>query len=106
VDPNAGTPVSITSARRARSADIHRRQTRYLLSMGLRTVCFVLAIVFTGPARWVFVVAAVVLPYIAVVLANAADSRSAAMPATFYDDKPQITGEPDTTADGSPNRRP
>ena len=68
-------PVSITSARPSRSSDISRRQTRYLMSMGIRTVCFVLAIVTTGPLRWTLVAAAIFLPYVAVVLANATDAR-------------------------------
>ncbi len=48
---------------------------RYLIAMGLRGVCFVLAIVASGWLRWAFVVGAVVLPYIAVVLANAVGPR-------------------------------
>ncbi len=48
---------------------------RYLLSMGTRTLCFVLAVVLTGPARWVCVVLAVILPYVAVVVANATNRR-------------------------------
>ncbi len=77
-------PVTITSARISRSDDLRRRQRRYLLSMGIRTVCFVLAVVTTGPLRWSFVFAAVFLPYIAVVLANATDTRSALAPASFH----------------------
>ena len=93
--------VSITSARPSRSSDISRRQTRYLMSMGIRTICFVLAIVTTGPLRWSFVVAAVVLPYVAVVLANASDNRGSAGPASFADDdRPLLgSGAPDTKAD-------
>lgn len=48
---------------------------KYLFSMGIRTLCFVLAVVLTGPARWVCVVLAVILPYIAVVIANATNRR-------------------------------
>lgn len=44
---------------------------RYFAAMGLRGVCFVLAIVTSGWFRWTFVAGAVILPYIAVVLANA-----------------------------------
>ena len=51
--------------------DISRRTRRYLIQMGIRTVCFVLAIVVPGVLRWVFLAAAVVLPYVAVLLANA-----------------------------------
>lgn len=88
-------PVSITSARPSRSSDINRRQTRYLLSMGIRTICFVLAVVTTGWLRWSFVVGAVFLPYVAVVLANATDSRRSAGPDSFgADDRPLL--EPST----------
>jgi Flp pilus assembly protein TadB len=65
-------PISISAARPSKSADIRRREIRYLVSMGIRTVCFILAIVVSGPLRWAFIVAAFVLPYFAVVMANAA----------------------------------
>jgi Flp pilus assembly protein TadB len=83
-------PVSITSARPSHSDDIRRRQTKYLVSMGVRTVCFVLAVVFDGPLRWVFVAAAFALPYFAVVIANAADGRRSAGPAFVDAQLPQI----------------
>ncbi len=85
-------PVSITSARSSRSDDIKRREVKYLVSMGIRTVCFVLAVVLSGPMRWVMVAGAFFLPYFAVVIANAADGRQSAGPAQFEDeDLPQIT---------------
>ncbi|MBA2558730.1 MAG: DUF3099 domain-containing protein [Propionibacteriales bacterium] len=88
------TPV-ITSARPSHSADIRRREIRYLLSMGIRTVCFVLAIVTDGPLRWVLVAAAILLPYIAVVLANATDQRDWAGPPAFRaDDRPALEQRP------------
>jgi hypothetical protein len=59
------------------SEDIGHRERRYLLTMGIRAVCFVLGIVFAltlhGPWRWLSVAAllgAVVLPYVAVIFAN------------------------------------
>jgi Flp pilus assembly protein TadB len=92
---SSSTPVTITSARPAHSADIRRREIRYLLSMGIRTACFVLAIVTSGPLRWVLVAGAVFLPYVAVVLANATDRRSYAGPPAFYnEDRPQLQGPP------------
>jgi hypothetical protein len=53
---------------------------RYLLSMGIRTVSFVLAVVALTVLHWTvigwaLVAAAVVLPYIAVVVANATRPR-------------------------------
>ncbi|PJJ53558.1 Protein of unknown function (DUF3099) [Mumia flava] len=55
-----------------RSEELRRRRQRYLVSMLIRTVCFVLAVVTTGPARWLFILGALVLPYVAVVFANTA----------------------------------
>jgi hypothetical protein len=78
----AQAPIRITTASTNASADIAARQRRYLIAMGVRTLCFlavaVLAITHAGPGwlPWIFVVAAVVLPYVAVVMANAADTKS------------------------------
>ena len=65
----------ITSAAGSHSADMQQRAVRYLLSMGVRTLCVILVILVPGPLRWVFAVGAIVLPYIAVVAANAAGER-------------------------------
>lgn len=61
----------ITSAPRSQADDQHARIVKYTVSMSIRAVCLVLAFVVPGPMRWVFVAGAVVLPYVAVVLANA-----------------------------------
>lgn len=66
---------SITSAATGRSADFDARVNRYLISMGVRTACFILAFVVDGPLRWVFVTGALLLPYVAVVLANTPSTR-------------------------------
>jgi hypothetical protein len=63
---DAGSPLSEEQAGRTR---------RYLWSMAIRTVCFILAVVMPSPWRWLFVVGALVLPYIAVVMANAGRER-------------------------------
>ena len=65
-------PVQVvTTARPSLSDDVDSRTRRYLVMMGIRTVCFVLAVALDGWLRWVFAVGAVVLPYLAVVVANA-----------------------------------
>jgi hypothetical protein len=65
-------PIRITSATRSHSEEIAGRQRRYIISMAIRTVCFLLAVVFApGPLMWVFIVASFALPSVAVVLANA-----------------------------------
>lgn len=72
--------VRITTAATSRAADIATRQRRYLWSMSLRSACFIGAGVaaLTGVAwLWpILIVGALVLPYIAVVLANAATTRT------------------------------
>lgn len=76
--------MNITGAQVSLIEDQRLRTRRYLVSMAIRTVCFVLAIVFTGWLRWVFVAAAVFLPYVAVIMANAGRRhRSPARPAVI-----------------------
>jgi hypothetical protein len=64
--------VRITSASRPHSEDIRGRERRYLISMGIRTLCFLLAVAFMGHwVMWFFLAGSIFLPYVAVVLANA-----------------------------------
>jgi Protein of unknown function (DUF3099) len=69
--------VRITTAASSRADDIARRQRRYVFSMGVRTACFVAA-VLVGPGwlRWVLVAGALLLPYVAVVMANAVTTKA------------------------------
>jgi hypothetical protein len=70
---------SITSAPEPLGADQSRRARRYLQQMSVRVVCFLLAVLLWGRVpMWlsiVFVVGAVVLPYTAVLFANAGRER-------------------------------
>ncbi len=66
---------SVTTAPTSRVLDQDTRIRRYLWTMGVRTGCFIVAVVATGWIRWVAVAGAVVLPYVAVILANAAGPR-------------------------------
>jgi Flp pilus assembly protein TadB len=77
---DAGTPLSEEQAGRTR---------RYLWSMGIRTVCFVLAVVSPSPWRWFFVAGAVGLPYVAVVMANAGRERSRGDVTRIVDMRPE-----------------
>ncbi len=71
----------ITGARRGLRDDVDNRRRRYLFSMGIRTVCFVAAVmVGDGWLRWVLIGAALVLPYISVVVANSGRERMVVMP--------------------------
>jgi Protein of unknown function (DUF3099) len=64
----------VTQARRPMSEDIRYRQHRYLIMMGIRTLCFGIAIVlFVAHLRWLILipaVGAIIIPYIAVIFAN------------------------------------
>jgi hypothetical protein len=71
------SPVQrVTSARESLSVEQSRRTRRYLISMSIRTACFIGCAVavmlhWTGWLPWAFVAGSVVLPYVAVVAANA-----------------------------------
>ena len=62
---------TITDAQRGLSVEQVSRQRRYLTSMIIRTLCVVGAILIPGWPRALFLVGAIVLPYLAVVIANA-----------------------------------
>ena len=72
-------PIRITTAGSSPEADLARRQKRYIISMSIRTLCFIgAAIAGMAGITWlwpILIVAAVVLPYVAVVLANAGNSK-------------------------------
>jgi Protein of unknown function (DUF3099) len=86
---------SVTSAPQSLHDEQRSRIRRYLVTMGIRTACFLLA-AWTGASGrpwWIwgsFALFAVVLPYVAVVMANAVRPRVAGMvrPATPSSDDP------------------
>ncbi|HQZ00181.1 MAG TPA: DUF3099 domain-containing protein [Propionicimonas sp.] len=77
---NETRPALITSARTRRSLDTDARQARYLWTMAVRVACFLAATMTPLPWNLVLLVAAAVLPAIAVMLANAIDQRTPAQP--------------------------
>ena len=80
-------PVRITTASRSHHADVAIRQRRYLISMGIRTVCFLLAVASIGHwFMWLFITGSLLLPYVAVILANAGASPDPGGPARFDPD--------------------
>jgi Protein of unknown function (DUF3099) len=92
---SADGSVRITSAQTSHSERVRGRQTRYLISMGIRTLCFVLAVVTDGALRWAFIVGAVVLPYVAVIAANASGEVDRDVPEPFVDDsRPMLEAGP------------
>ena len=67
---------SITSLPESPDADRRRRLVGYLVAMGVRVVCVILCFFVQGWWLVVPIVGALVLPYIAVVLANATSRAS------------------------------
>jgi Flp pilus assembly protein TadB len=84
----------ITGARRGVRDDVDSRTRRYLVSMGIRTVCFVLAVVTHGWLRWAMIFLALTLPYLSLVFANGGRERIEQMP------DPDVTKDP-PSIDGS-----
>lgn len=77
----------ITSAGKSRTLDIEARTNRYLITMALRTACFLAFLVVPGWWKIVCLAGAALLPAIAVLLANASDYRP--IPVAPHDDDGQ-----------------
>jgi hypothetical protein len=71
---------SVTSLPPSPDEERRTRMIRYSVAMSVRLVCVVLAFIIPDWWRWLFVAGAVILPYIAVVLANTVTSNGAAAP--------------------------
>ena len=70
------------------SKDQSARQRKYFISMMIRTFCFILAVVLPSPWRWVALIGAVTLPYMAVIAANA--GRETIKARTIYANKKEL----------------
>src|SRR6202041_3874964 len=86
----------VTQAQPSLSDDITYRQRRYLLMMGIRALCFVIAVVmFVNHLGWLTVIpalGAIVIPYFAVVFANG--GGGAGKTPGFLEDPPQPPAPP------------
>jgi uncharacterized membrane protein len=73
-------PVLITEAQPSLDEQLNARRNRYLLMMGIRVLCLVLAAVFykTPWLLAIFVAGTVVLPWMAVLIANDRPPKKAA----------------------------
>lgn len=94
----------ITEAEVSHEQDIHARTVRYLISMGIRMLCFFLAVLTPSPWRWFFAVGAIVLPWIAVLIANAARARGTESGSAVLDSAPLealTTGPADAPRSGT-----
>lgn len=82
----SGQVFRITGARTGLAEDVRGRQRRYVISMTIRTASVILAATLWNVERYVAVVALVLgalLPYVAVVIANAGRERPPSLPSTF-----------------------
>lgn len=70
------TPESITSLPERPDAERRRRVINYSIAMGIRIVCVLLCVFVRGWWLVLPVLGAVVLPYVAVVLANVGTQRA------------------------------
>jgi hypothetical protein len=76
----------ITGARTGLTQDVAGRQRRYIISMSIRTVSVILTVVLWDVERvlaWGTLVIGVLLPYVAVVLANAGRENVPSLPSSF-----------------------
>ncbi|MGW1405734.1 DUF3099 domain-containing protein [Streptomyces sp. NPDC002403] len=83
---SGGEVFRITGARQGLADDVRGRQRRYVISMSVRTVSVILAAVLWNVERYVAIVAlalGVLLPYVAVVIANAGRENAPSLPSTF-----------------------
>ncbi|UVI34433.1 DUF3099 domain-containing protein [Brevibacterium spongiae] len=82
----------ITTADTALDDDMRSRIIKYSITMGIRTACFVAAYFAFAADRhilmWICVAGAVILPYPAVIFANAGRERTTDEPSTLLDQAP------------------
>lgn len=87
---------TVTSVPVSAAEDRAFRQRVYLISMSLRVLCFLLAIFVPAPMpiRLVLIGGAILLPYFAVVVANATRRRDQNPPqsvGSHHVDRPELT---------------
>ncbi|KAA1399504.1 DUF3099 domain-containing protein [Aeromicrobium ginsengisoli] len=89
-EPRKQQVFSITTAAESQSADRGRRERRYAISMGIRTVCFIGGVIVLTAVPspwsrlgWILFVGAVFLPYTSVVLANSGVRKKGSGPSPF-----------------------
>ncbi|MBW1603672.1 DUF3099 domain-containing protein [Streptomyces sp. JJ66] len=89
----------ITGARQGLSDDVRGRQRRYVISMLVRTLSVLLTVALWNVSRPLAVVTLVlggVLPYVAVVIANAGRENAAQLPSTLIQPgRPELGPAPD-----------
>ncbi|GAA3739223.1 DUF3099 domain-containing protein [Streptomyces tremellae] len=107
---NEGGVFRITGARAGLQEDVRGRQRRYVISMGIRTVAVILTVVLWDVQREVAVAALLVgllLPYVAVVIANGGRENATALPSAFVPTpaRPTLTAGSAAAPDPAPGGR-
>lgn len=107
-------PVRITDAAPSQNEQLHRREVRYVVMMSFRAVCLILATILASAhvpylGIWIplLLVATLLVPWLAVILANDRAPRSQYRLAKHQPDIPEpraLTGANDTarTIDADP----
>ena len=90
----ADEPVLVTTAPQSPRDEQRARTRRYLVTMGIRVVCFVLAIVLVAlDLRWeagIAVAASLVLPWVAVIVANGGPARRVENPSLYREQRQEL----------------
>jgi hypothetical protein len=84
-----GQVFRITGARQSLEEDVRGRQRRYVISMLVRTLAVILAVVLWNVERPLAIIALIgglVIPYVAVVIANAGRETSKDLPSAYLHD--------------------
>ncbi len=102
----ASRPVLITNAEKSRSAQLHSREIRYALMMGLRVVCLIAGalLAYARVPLWglwssLCVAGMVLLPWMAVIIANDRPPRPEhTLSYRLHRHRPQSEQEPERPA--------
>ena len=101
-----GQVFRITGARQGLDEDVRGRQRRYIISMSVRTVSVILAATLWNverPVAFVALVLGILLPYVAVVIANAGRENAPSLPSAFVTTpRPALIAPPRPEAFGHP----
>lgn len=98
--------TAITNAVVPHSEEMRQRMIKYSVTMGIRMVCLALIFVFDGWFKIIPVAGAVILPWVAVMIANGGADINHQETVDLLDEAPMYAltpGETDTDDDGSPS---
>lgn len=83
----------ISGARTGLTEDVRGRQRRYMVAMTVRTLSVLLTVILWNverPLAWAMLVVGMLLPYVAVVIANAGRENAPKAPMTTYIPPPSV----------------